>query len=315
MPYTFADCYRTVRLHAPVAPLFLCRTWVNTAWESLASRRSWSFLRGELTLSIRAARTPVVSVAQGDILVSSTGAFVADDAGRQFRIGAGPIYTIQTVIDANSVQLDRAYTEASVAATDATIADLYATMPADFGRFEVVVDRSRRRPIPFWLSSAQLALADADRSQTDSSPRGLVAATPSTYGPTLGRIRYEYYPAVHTAQTLQAVYHKQADQLVDTDLFTGVLADGGKVLITGALAQAAAWPGTAQLKNPYFNLQLAQLKQQEFEWGVQRLALKDDNHYRNDLEYASDGEGSPSANLSGGDATLRASDATLAAYY
>ena len=98
---------------------------------------------------------------------------------------------------------------------------------------------------------------------------------------------------------------------MDGDILTGVLADAGQVLIDGALAQAARWPGTPDLKNPYFNLDLARSHDASFREGVQKLALKDDNQYPDDLQQVH-WEQWPHADLAYNDQSLRASDATVA---
>src|SRR4030095_14607345 len=80
-----------------------------------------------------------------------------------------------------------------------------------------------------------------------------------------------------------AVYHRQGDRLTDGDVFAGVLADGAEVLVAGALAQAALWPGTGEKPNPYFNAGVAQTKANEFKYGVQMLSLRDDEQAPTDL--------------------------------
>jgi hypothetical protein len=55
------------------------------------------------------------------------------------------------------------------------------------------------------------------------------------------------------------------------------------VLVAGALAQAALWPGTPDKPNPYFNAGLAQTKAAEFKLGLQSLSLRDDEQYPDDL--------------------------------
>jgi hypothetical protein len=62
-----------------------------------------------------------------------------------------------------------------------------------------------------------------------------------------------------------------------------VLADGAEVLVAGALAQAAMWPGTGDKPNPYFNAGLGQAKTLEFKTGIQMLSLRDDEQYPDDL--------------------------------
>src|SRR5204863_4304430 len=98
-----------------------------------------------------------------------------------------------------------------------------------------------------------LSVFDPIRQSTDTGPRVLVAASPSTFTSTLGRIRYEYWPQPSGPRNYPVLYNRQADALNETDSFTGVLADGADVLITGALAMAAEWPGTRDERNPYFN--------------------------------------------------------------
>jgi hypothetical protein len=159
--------------------------------------------------------------------------------------------------------------------------DTHLTCPADFASLKVVVDQARQVRIPFSYTLAQLAYADPGGTAS-GQPHALVASTPSTDPLTLGRARYQFYPS-GAACTLTAVYHRQGDRLTDTDIFTGVLADGAEVLVTGALAQAALWPGTGDKPNPYFNAGLAQAKANEFRIGIQTLSLRDDEQYPDDL--------------------------------
>src|SRR5262245_2954594 len=98
MPETFTETWRAVRLHVPTAPHFLVQAWVQESWKKLARSRNWSFLRGELVLTINAARVLTVGVTQGSTTVTSAGLFLTTDAGRQFRVGTYPVFTIQTVV-------------------------------------------------------------------------------------------------------------------------------------------------------------------------------------------------------------------------
>src|SRR5262249_53140354 len=133
--------------------------------------------------------------------------------------------------------------------------DQWVTLPADFASFKVVVDQTRQMRISTRHSLDELTCADPANVAT-GPVMALVAATPSTDPATLGRARYTIYPH-GSASTLTAVYHRQGARLDDTSTLTGVLADGGEVLVAGALAQAALWPGTGDKPNPYFNPGLA----------------------------------------------------------
>ena len=156
--------------------------------------------------------------------------------------------------------------------------DTHITLPADFASFKVVVDPSRQIRLPFTASLDDLAKADPALTHT-GQPTQLVATSPD---PTTGRARYRLHPA-GTPATLRLVYHRQGDRLIDGERFTGVLADGAEVIVAGALAQAALWPGTGDKPNPYFNAGLAQTKAAEFKYGIQMLSLRDDEQYPDDL--------------------------------
>jgi hypothetical protein len=161
--------------------------------------------------------------------------------------------------------------------------DTAVVLPPDFASFKVVVDQARQVKIPFDFTIDELLAADPALSAT-GPPNALVATSPSPDPVTLGQARYRLYPAPSTTSvTLTAVYHRQGARLTDGDVFTGVLADGAEVLVCGALAQAALWPGTGEKPNPYFNATLAQAKTAEFKYGVQMLSLRDDEQYPDDL--------------------------------
>lgn len=311
---SYGEVWRTVRLYAPAAPTMLCREWVNVAYKLLTRSRSWGFLRAELRLTISASRSLTVGVTLGSATVTSAGLFLAADQGRQFAVGSYPVYTVQTFTDVNTLVLDRAYGETTAPAASAKVFDAYATMPADFGSFRLIVDPYNQRRLAYWIHEDQLNLLDPTRFSSDTGPRVLASRAPSTYTPTLGRIQYEYWPQPTAARSYPALYNLQADSLVDGDTLTGVLADSGQILIDGALAQAARWPGTPDLKNPYFNADLARSHDASFREGIQKLSLKDDNQYPDDLQMVH-WERWPLADLAYNDQSLRATDAIVADLY
>lgn len=317
MAATFSDCWRDVRLRCGAAPVFLCRAWVNESYKQLTRLRSWAFLRGEIDLVTKAARTLQTVVATtGSPQVLSTGEFLPADAGRQISIGSPriPVYTILSVSDANTLTLDRPWSSPSLGPTPALIADCYFTAPKDFGSFRIIADPYYQRRLAFWITEDQLNILDPVRQASDSGPRALAANAFSTFPATLGQVRYEYWPRPTAAKAFPAIYNRQARELTDTDVLTGVMADGQDALVKGALWQAAEWPGTTDLPNPYFNLALADRKQREFLDAVQHLALKDDAHYFDDMNTVH-WERWPLADLAFNDHSLRASDASVVDLY
>lgn len=305
-----------MRLYVPAAPTFLVREWVNVSYKRLAKLRHWSFLRGETRLTIDAARTlALVTVTRGSLTVTSAGLFLPGDAGRQFRTASAPIYTVQTVTDASTLLLDVAYGETTSATASATIFDGFATMPADFESFRLVADPYTQRRLAYWITEDEVNLLDPNWSASDAGPRCLVArGGGSTYLPAIGAVQYSYWPRPSAARSYLAIYNKQAARIDDTTIFHGVLADAAEVIIDGALAEAALWPGTADVKNAYFNPVLAREKKDAFLNGVQHLSLRDDDQSPDDLAKVH-WELWPLAGLAFNDVSLRASDASVGDYY
>ena len=310
MAQTYSEVWRAVKLHASAAPTFLVREWVNEAYKQLARSRSWAFLRGELALTINAARTVAsVTVTRGSATVTSVGLFLAADNTRQFRIQTFPSYTIIAFVDVNTITLDRPYGEDDAVAS-AEIYDGYATMPADFKSFRIIADPYNQRRLAFWITEDQLNMLDPTRQSSDTGPRLLAARSPSVHPSTLGRIQYEYWPRPTQNRSYPAIYNKQSTDWSDGQSFSGVLADAGDVVQVGALAQAAKWPGTTDKPNPYFNLALADRLEQEFLLKVQQIALDDDEHYLDDLGTVH-WEHWPLADLAYNDQALRSTDASI----
>lgn len=316
MAQTFGDAWRRVRLYVPAAPTFLCREWVNVAWKRLAKARHWNFLIGETRLTVNTARavSPVI-VTRGSAVVTSAGLFLAADAGRQFRIGSLPIYTIQTFTSVNQVVLDIPYGEDSSTIAVASVFDGYATMPADFESFRLIADPYNQRRLAYWIQEDQVNIMDPTWSVTDSGPRCLVArGGGSTYTPTLGAVQYQYWPRPTAARSYPAIYNKQAQLLTDGQVLHGVLADQIEVIVDGALAEAALWPGTNDLPNKYFNADVARAKKAAFLDGIQHLNLRDDDQAPADLATIH-WEHWPLADLAFNDRALRATDATVSDLY
>jgi hypothetical protein len=314
MPVTFGDTWRLVRLHVPDAPFGLVRDWTQRAYEQLVNRRPWVWTMVETRLSTLAARAITVTATQGSTTITSAAAFVATDAGRQFRVGTYPIYTINSVESTSSATLDQPYA-ATGGSLVGQIISAYQTMPEDFGAFLLVIDPTVRRQIAWWYTQEDLARVDPTRIVSSSDlQRALVATSLSTAPATLGQLRYEWWPYPTTARQFPAWYRSRPKALADTDVFQGVLATGAKVLEKGALALASKWPGTTDRKNPYFNLGLAKLLTDEFDHECALLELRDDDQAQQSwvaLPY----HRWPAWGLYGDTTTLRASDATVADYY
>lgn len=279
MNETFADVWRRVRLSVPGAGFALVRSWTQKAYEDLCERRPWTWLRVYAQLVVNPARTVTMTFVQDSATVTSAAAFLASDVGRQIRgtQNSGAIYTIINVsTDLSTATLDLPYTDSSGTA-DTTISDRLATMPADFGAFQVVLDPYNVRLIPYWFTQDDLGRVDPNRFSSDASPRALVSRQLSPVPATAGQMMYEWWPAPTQRKAFPYYYRKRPGLLADTDTFVGVLANRGRVLENGALANCARWPGTPDQKNPYYNVALAKELQDLFETECAKLELRDDD--------------------------------------
>lgn len=275
MAESYGDAWRRVRLHVPDAPFGLVKEWTQHAYEDLVKRRPWQFTRVHAQMQVPTARNVTATFTPASTTVTSAAAFLSTDVGLQIRVGNIPVYTIQTFVDTSTVTIDMPYTSSVATPQTAQILGLYQTLPADFGAFLLIIDPSIQRLIPWWYTQEDLAQIDPTRISSDATPRVLVSRQLSTVPSTLGQVQYEWWPAPLQAKAFPYYYRKQAQLLVDTDPLLGVLT--ARVLSTGALAYCAAWPGTADKKNPYFNVALYLKLKEAFDIECAKLELRDDD--------------------------------------
>lgn len=276
---TFEETWRKVRLAVPDAPVFLVRQWVQTAVNTLWDRRGWTWAveQGQL-ISQPARNNLAVTVAQGSTTVTSAALFTAADIGRQFRVENYPVYTIVSLTDASTIELDLAYEGTANGATEGQILDAYATLPANFSRFVIVVSPILQRIVPWWATQEELDFIDPTRQFSDTEgPRLLVARAMSPVPGFEDCLQYEYWPYPAAHQALQYYMISRPPELADSYRFKGVLAHRTDILQKGALAEAAKWPGTRERPNPYFNVALARQLSGEFDALCTQLDLRDDD--------------------------------------
>lgn len=270
---TYEDIWRDVLLQAPDVPMMTARKFVRDVYLQLSGRRGWDYLRQEGTLLTKASRSVVVDVVLGSAAVASAALFLAADVGRQFRIGSGETFTVLSFTSTSAMTLDRPYSAVTAVGTTASILDAYVTVPADFARFDTILDLVQQRRLPWWTSQDELNGLDPMRLNS-GAPRLLSAITPD---PVTLRPRYEWWPRPTVAAAYPMIYFRRPATPADTDLLRGVLAERPDVLELGALARAAKYPGTADRPNAYFNLPLARELQAEFEAVALQVDLRDDD--------------------------------------
>lgn len=287
MAETFGDIWNRARLRCSSVPPALVREFALDAYRELSADRRWGFLRATTQLQTRARRTVTATFTLDSTSVTSAGAFLVADEGRQIRIGNNPVYTVADVVSANQITLDQAYAQGGTAGSQtATILDAYVAMPEDFGAPYTILNPVIQRPMPWWYSSDWLDLYDPNRIQSDSSARLIAAKKVGTVNVTgvLRRVLYEWYPYPTGAYGYPLTYFKRPDRLADTDYLQGALASRGDLLVTGILLRAAEYPGTVEQKNPYFNLALADRLRRTWTDAKQDLATTDDDQFPYDIE-------------------------------
>ena len=150
--------------------------------------------------------------------------------------------------------------------------------------FKVVVDEARQVRIPFDYTLERAPHRSTPALTATGAPDALVATTPST--DPLDRSARRAIASTPRARAGHAHRGLPPPGRPPRPTPTSSPASSPtarEVLVAGALAQAALWPGTGEKPNPYFNAGLAQTKADEFRIGIQMLSLRDDEQYPDDL--------------------------------
>lgn len=277
MAATFESVWRSVALQASAVPPMLARKYTQDAFQEACQGRRWSFLRSDVQLQTLASRGLTVTASNGS--ASITGAFVASDLNRQIRAtNQGKPYTIIALNGAlTAATLDQVFRGTS-GSVDMTILDAYLYMPADFDGVRTLSNLTVQQPMPWWYTEEQLDFWDPNRIWSDSTARIIASIGVWQKGTTYkGRQVYSWWPYPTALATYQMSYYASRE-LADTDLLQGPLATKSHVIETGALAKCARYPGTAERKNPYFDLALADKLEKKWQEGLQELSVRDEDN-------------------------------------
>lgn len=287
MAKSFENIWRLVMLHCPLASPFLVRTWVQDAYNKLCDSKRWSHLRAEAEFLLNASKAGTVTVVRGSATVVGVSiTFASTDAGRQFKINQGPPYSIESVdTGTNTIVLDRVYGDTSATATGCTVLDAYLTCPEDFGSFIAVIDPSNAWQLHLWVTENELNRWDAARVSS-GTPWAVVNRRIATTTANLDRIQYELWPYTQSAKRYPYYYIRRPEELSDSDTFTGPLRNRTDIIMKAALGEAASWPGNGEVKNPYFNLQLAMKIEKEVVGMIEDLACRDEDVYLTWIDYS-----------------------------
>lgn len=313
MAATFGDLWRKVSLQASAVPPLLVRAYTQDAYQEATQGRRFSWMRRWYQPTTVASRTLDITATAGSVLIQ--GAFVASDLNRQVRsTNQGVPYTI--------VEINPGFTEATLdtewagtgGSLTVTILSAFLFLPENFDGCRTLSNLTVQQPMPWWYTSEQLDFWDPNRIWADSTARIIAARGVWSGGGTMdGRQVYEWWPYPSATAVYQMSYYAKLEP-ADDERLQGQFATRNEVIETGALARCAMYPGTAERKNPYFNLQLAQMLEKSFQESLQEASVRDEDtspaeeYNRIDWRWVQ-GLVPMDTHL------LRSTDATLASYY
>lgn len=281
---TYTSIVGRVKLHCPAAGELLARDWVTNAFRRVAERRRWSWLMKPGQFILPAVyNTGTVTVTNSTTTV--TGAltvWTGDMVGRQFRIGnTTPIYTIASVTNNTTLDLDLAWGGSTAAGATYSIYQAYQTPPTDFHAFITIWDP--RFNWQLWRNVDQVSLNWVDAQRANFGNSWVIAWHDWNGGSNLPR--YELWPhdVNNTGTVYPYLYEARATDLVDGGTLPRYIR--GDLLMEMALSQASRWPGTSTEPNPYFDLRLSRDLESRTELMIAELERQDDETFAQNLSY------------------------------
>lgn len=286
---TLQEMTREIHLYSSeVCPILLAQRWVRNRYRKICERTLWSFKLGRGTFGTPTAySTGTVTMTNASATVAGSGTtFTSSMVGRQLKV-SGFVFTITAYASATSVIVDQSWLGATTASLTYTICQAYITpTDTDFHAFYSVVDPVHSWKLHLGFNSSELDRIDARRNSTGTP---YVIAN-GVYNNSQ-KATFELWPHPSSQSQYQYTYEKRlADLSSATDTPPAIIRSD--VLVTGALADLARWPGTSDVKNPMFDASLGltqwRVREQEFEAEVQKLIVEDQSIMMQDL---SDGSG------------------------
>lgn len=273
-------------LRCPLAGALLAQDFVNFSFRELVERRGWSWLqkRGQFLVNTVYNTGNVDVTFQQNTIVGHGTTFTAAMVGRQFRIGLlTPIYTIASVQSATGLTLDDVWGGPTTLGSNYQIYNAYVTVPSDFHHFISVFDPQFAWQLWWNVKQEEINAWDAQRAATGTAYAICQMAYDTATTPPLPR--YEIWPHQFAQKPFPFQYITRPPDLNDAGA-TLPRYITGDVILDGALAKAARWPGPdKEHPNPYFNLQLAQVQENLFQSKIRTAEVQDDEVFLQDVTY------------------------------
>lgn len=297
---TYDQLWKAVLLRCPAASPFLAQDWINFSFRRIVEKRRWSWLIKRSQFIMPAATTTGnVDVTLNSATVQGHGTgWTTAIIGQQFRIGLlTPIYDV-IAVNVGTQQLTLgSCTDGSTAlwggattlATGYQIYLAYPPVPTDFHAMDSIWDPAFAWRLWLTVKQNELNAYDAQRAAQGTPyvcadyDYTVIQLGGAAISPPIPR--FEIWPHQLTLKTLPFLYESRPPDLNDANATLPRFITGN-VLLDGALAQAARWPGPdREHPNPYFNMQLALVQERLFDDQVRELERQDDEVYLRDVDY------------------------------
>ncbi len=275
---TYEALWRRILVYAPECPIPLAQEFIQTAYSRATAYYPWSQLKVEAEFRIPTAySTGTANVTEGSVSVIGVGTtWTSAMVNRQFMTeGNAPIYTVASFTDATHITLDRPYEKDTNPSVAYTISVVYVEVPSDFLRFDVVRDLSNNWKLRTNFTQGQLDIWDAKRAFAGTS--WIVAnAPPRLVSGGVPVVRYELWPRPLPASKTYAYRFIKRPPLLSAASDRAFYPLRGDTIRKGAMSELAMWPGTASLKNSFYNLDQHRTLEQEFQLSLAE-AWREDN--------------------------------------
>lgn len=196
---------------------------------------------------------------------------------RQFRLGTvRPFYNIRAVTAAQTLILDLVYGHSSAAGSAYQICQAYVSLSQNLRMVWSVVNTAQGWRLRLNMPQEVLNTYDTWRQTT-----GWVYMLNDYIPDEIGRFQYELYPTPSMEQGFPYLAYRTVENMTE-DEDTPPPAIPSHMLVHGAIADIMMY----NRKSSYYDPQLAQAMQAQYEMDLVNAAMADDSVYMNNLMWA-----------------------------
>lgn len=282
---TLQEMAREVRLYSDgVCPIMMAKRWIRDRYRKVCEKQIWSFKLGRSafgTSDVYSTGTITLTNNSTTVAGSST-VFTAAMVGRQLKV-SGYVFNITAFASTTSITIDQAWLGPTTSLLTYNILTAYITpSPTDFHAFYSVVDPTNSWKLHLSFNAADLDKIDARRSST-----GTPYIVANNIYNSSNVAKYELWPHPTAQRMYTYSYERRMADLNDSDAPPAIIRSD--ILVKGALADLARWPGTPERKNMMYDPYFTQWKSREgeFQQELDKAIVEDQSILMTDLSYGS----------------------------